>query len=40
MEYVFPEYNHGLFILMHGNFRSLNIIVDENLNIVSVKLTN
>jgi Phosphotransferase enzyme family len=36
MEYVLPEYNYGPFILMHGDFCSSNIIVDENLNIVSV----
>ncbi|KAH0539145.1 hypothetical protein FGG08_004317 [Glutinoglossum americanum] len=36
MEYVLPEYNHGPFVLMHGDFRSSNIMMDENLNIVSV----
>ncbi|WEW60876.1 hypothetical protein PRK78_006364 [Emydomyces testavorans] len=36
MEWVKPEYNHGPFILMHGDIRPSNIIVDDNLNILSV----
>ncbi|KAH0538353.1 hypothetical protein FGG08_005048 [Glutinoglossum americanum] len=36
MEYILPEYNHEPFVLMHSNFRSSNIIINENLNIVSV----
>ncbi|KAM5457298.1 hypothetical protein MaudCBS49596_000493 [Microsporum audouinii] len=36
MEWVDPEYNHGPFFLMHGDLRSANILVDDDLNIVSV----
>ncbi|EER24264.1 hypothetical protein CPC735_056340 [Coccidioides posadasii C735 delta SOWgp] len=36
MKWVRPEYNHGPFILMHGDLRSANILVDDDLNIVSV----
>ncbi|KAH0558658.1 hypothetical protein GP486_004689 [Trichoglossum hirsutum] len=36
MEYVLPEYNHGPFVLIHSDFRSSNIMVDEDLNIVSI----
>ncbi|WEW60049.1 hypothetical protein PRK78_005533 [Emydomyces testavorans] len=36
MEWIKPELNHGPFVLMHGDLRSSNIIVDDNLNIVSV----
>ncbi|EQL34180.1 hypothetical protein, variant [Blastomyces dermatitidis ATCC 26199] len=36
MKWVKPEYNHGPFILMHGDLRSANILVDDDLNIVSV----
>ncbi|EEP80947.1 predicted protein [Uncinocarpus reesii 1704] len=36
MEWVDQAYNHGPFILMHGDLRPPNIFVDENLNIVSV----
>ncbi|KKZ68114.1 hypothetical protein EMCG_06224 [[Emmonsia] crescens] len=36
MKWVKPEYNHGPFVLMHGDLRSANILVDNDLNIVSV----
>ncbi|KAM5442587.1 hypothetical protein MferCBS31731_002466 [Microsporum ferrugineum] len=36
MEWVDPKYNHGPFFLMHGDLRSANILVDDDLNIVSV----
>ncbi|KAI2130544.1 hypothetical protein LOY97_005644 [Ophidiomyces ophidiicola] len=36
MEWVKPELNHGPFVLMHGDLRSANILVDEDLNITSV----
>ncbi|EEP78199.1 predicted protein [Uncinocarpus reesii 1704] len=37
MEWVQPEFNHGPFVLMHGDLRPPNIIVDDNLNIISVR---
>ncbi|KAI1935948.1 hypothetical protein LOZ66_004865 [Ophidiomyces ophidiicola] len=36
MEWVKTDYNHGPFILMHGDLRSSNILVDDRLNIMSV----
>jgi hypothetical protein len=36
MGWVRPEYNNGPFILMHGDFRRSNIMVDQNLNITAV----
>ncbi|EFW18237.1 conserved hypothetical protein [Coccidioides posadasii str. Silveira] len=36
MDWVKPEHNHGPFVLMHGDLRSANILVDDDLNIVSV----
>ncbi|OAX78043.1 hypothetical protein ACJ72_07653, partial [Emergomyces africanus] len=36
MQWVQPEHNHGPFVLMHGDLRSSNILVDDDLNIVSV----
>lgn len=36
MGWVKPEYNHGPFFLMHGDLRTANILVDNDLNIVSV----
>ncbi|KKZ64017.1 hypothetical protein EMCG_01678 [[Emmonsia] crescens] len=36
MEWVKPEHNHGPFILNHGDLRSANILVDDDLNILSV----
>ncbi|QSS63955.1 hypothetical protein I7I51_01016, partial [Histoplasma capsulatum] len=36
MEWVQPEHNHGPFILNHGDLRSANILVDDDLNILSV----
>ncbi|KAI1944149.1 hypothetical protein LOZ12_004268 [Ophidiomyces ophidiicola] len=36
MEWIRPEFNHGPFILMHKDLRPCNIIVDDNLNIISV----
>ncbi|WEW57028.1 hypothetical protein PRK78_002487 [Emydomyces testavorans] len=36
MEWVDPEYNHGPFILMHGDLRPPNIILDDKLNVISV----
>lgn len=35
-EWVKPEYNHGPFILMHGDFRPPNIVIDNDFNIVSI----
>ncbi|WEW61693.1 hypothetical protein PRK78_007185 [Emydomyces testavorans] len=36
MEWVHPQYNHGPFVLMHGDLRPPNIVVDDDLNIVSI----
>jgi RIO-like serine/threonine protein kinase len=36
VEWVDPIYNHGPFILMHGDLRPTNIIVDKNLKILSI----
>ncbi|PGG95922.1 hypothetical protein AJ79_09810 [Helicocarpus griseus UAMH5409] len=37
MEWVKPEYNHGPFILMHGDLRPPNILIDDDdFNVVSV----
>ncbi|KAI1974377.1 hypothetical protein LOZ53_002829 [Ophidiomyces ophidiicola] len=36
MEWIRPEFNHGPFILMHKDLRPCNIIVDDNLNSISV----
>ena len=36
MEWVKPEYNHGPFILMHGDLRPPNIVIDDNYNIISI----
>nr|KMM66373.1 hypothetical protein CPAG_02712 [Coccidioides posadasii RMSCC 3488] len=36
IDWVKPEHNHGPFVLMHGDLRSANILVDDDLNIVSV----
>ncbi|KAI1992052.1 hypothetical protein LOZ51_003675 [Ophidiomyces ophidiicola] len=36
MEWVQPKYNHGPFVLMHGDLRSSNILVDDDLDIVSI----
>lgn len=36
MEWVQPEYNHGPFILTHGDLRTPNIIIDDDYNIVSI----
>ncbi|OAX80849.1 hypothetical protein ACJ72_04811 [Emergomyces africanus] len=36
MEWVKPEYNHGPFILMHGDLRPSNIVIDNNFNITSI----
>ncbi|KAL2366033.1 hypothetical protein RJZ56_001037 [Blastomyces dermatitidis] len=36
MEWVKQEYNHGPFILMHGDLRPSNIVIDDNFNITSI----
>lgn len=36
VEWVHPIYNHGPFILMHGDLRPSNIIVDKDMTIVSI----
>ncbi|KAI1937030.1 hypothetical protein LOZ57_006697 [Ophidiomyces ophidiicola] len=36
MEWVQPETNNGPFVLMHGDLRPPNIIIDDDLNIISV----
>ncbi|RDL33120.1 uncharacterized protein BP5553_08559 [Venustampulla echinocandica] len=36
MGWLRREYNEGPFILMHGDFRTANILVDQNLNITGV----
>ncbi|KAK2814027.1 hypothetical protein FQN50_000431 [Emmonsiellopsis sp. PD_5] len=36
MEWTKPEYNHGPFILMHGDLRPSNIVIDDNFNITSI----
>ncbi|EEQ85990.1 uncharacterized protein BDCG_09259 [Blastomyces dermatitidis ER-3] len=36
MNWVKPKYNHGPFILMHGDLRPPNIVVDDNFNITSI----
>lgn len=35
-EWVRPEYNHGPSILIHGDFRPSNIIIDDDFNILSI----
>lgn len=35
-EWVKPDYNHGPFVLMHGDLGPYNILVDANLNILSI----
>ncbi|KAI1919447.1 hypothetical protein LOZ58_005213 [Ophidiomyces ophidiicola] len=36
MEWVDPKYNHGPFVLIHGDLRPPNIVVDDSFNLVSV----
>lgn len=36
VEWVDPAYNHGPFMLMHGDLRPTNIIVDKDLKILSI----
>ncbi|KAI1945128.1 hypothetical protein LOZ07_003084 [Ophidiomyces ophidiicola] len=36
MEWVDPKYNHGSFVLIHGDLRPPNIVVDDSFNLVSV----
>ncbi|WEW56652.1 hypothetical protein PRK78_002100 [Emydomyces testavorans] len=36
MEWVNPKYNQGPFVLMHGDLRPPNIIIDDDFNIVSI----
>lgn len=36
MEWVDPDLNHGPFVLMHGDLRPPNIVIDKDFNIVSI----
>ncbi|KAI9768151.1 MAG: hypothetical protein M1839_004178 [Geoglossum umbratile] len=36
MSWVNPEYNHGPFAMLHGDFRPQNILVDRDGNIISI----